>query len=366
MQHRLRAEAVSTGAETHSDAVAISVIVPSYNSAETIGRCLESLRKNTYPSFAVYVVDDCSTDDTAGIADSFGCNVLRTDRNRGPGHARNLGARHAQSPVLLFVDSDCEVRSNWIERYAATFAQHPEVACICSGYSESVTQSFWARFQFLDTIYNQQFTPEHPRWASSCNFGCRTDAFWSVGGFPEIYLNEDMEFFFFLSEKHRILWRADLGVVHHFHSMPSAYAKQQYGWGKSVVETYLKHPEIFFSPGTIAAGNISLQLVLLGLVGIGAGWGAFWNKASGAVIVLLSFLCVLLLNWPFFRFLKARAGLSFAGESMAAVIVRNTVWLLGMLHGAARYFYRWPGFVTHWARKARKKDLAGQGPMPLS
>jgi hypothetical protein len=99
-----------------------------------------------------------------------------------------------------------------MERYAAFFAERPDIACICSGYSDCATQAFWERFQFLDTLYNQQFTPEHPRWASSCNFGCRRDAFWSAGGFPEIYLNEDMEFFFFLSEKHDVLSLRDAAI----------------------------------------------------------------------------------------------------------------------------------------------------------
>lgn len=336
--------------------------MPSYNSEETIRRCLESLRENTYPSFTITVVDDGSTDRTAEIAESLDCTVLRTETNRGPGHARNLGARHAQSPILLFVDSDCVVPRNWVERCATLFAERPDAACICSGYSESVTQAFWARFQFLDTIYNQQSTPEHPRWASSCNFGCRKDAFWSVGGFPEIYLNEDMEFFFFLSGKHRILWQPDLGVIHHFYTRLPAYAKQQYGWGKSVVETYLKHPEIFFSPGTVAAGNISFQLALLGLALLSASWGLLWENRAGAIISLLSLLGLLLLNGTFFRFLKSRSGLSFAIKSMGAVVIRNMVWILGMLHAAVVNLHRFPGFVIYWARKGRKKHLVGQGP----
>jgi len=354
MQHRLRTEDVSAGIKTHIEKVAVSVIVPAHNSQATIARCLQSLSKNTYPFFTIYVVDDCSTDDTASIAESFGCKVLKTDRNRGPGHGRNVGAHFAQTPVLLFLDSDCEVPRDWIERYTAIFAERPDVACVCSGYSESVTQAFWARFQYFDTIYNQQFTPEHPRWASSCNFGCRRDAFWSVGGFPEIYLNEDMEFFFFLSEKYRLLWRSDLGVAHHFRERLLDYAKQQYGWGQSVVETYLRHPQIFFSRGTIAAGNISLQLFCLGLLILGGVWGLVWGRLVGAAIGLLSLPCLIFLNRRFLIFLVRNAGLSFAGKCMAAVLVRNTVWLLGMVHAAVVNINRWPGFVAYWIRKGKK------------
>ncbi|MFN0130109.1 MAG: glycosyltransferase family 2 protein [Verrucomicrobiales bacterium] len=85
----------------------ISVVVPAFNRAHLLGPTLESLLNQTVPAREIIVVDDGSTDDTAGMAESFGpsIRVIRQD-NRGPGAARNAGFRAAAGEFIHFFDSD--------------------------------------------------------------------------------------------------------------------------------------------------------------------------------------------------------------------------------------------------------------------
>ena len=115
-------------------------------------------------------MDEGSTDRTAEIARTYRCTVLQKTKNGGPGAARNFGAGQSKSPLLLFIDSDCSVPSDWIQQYVSLFEEHQDTACICSGYSDNLTQTFWAQYQWYDTVFNQLSAPKHPRWASSCNF----------------------------------------------------------------------------------------------------------------------------------------------------------------------------------------------------
>ena len=98
-----------------------SVVVPAYNAADTIGACLEPLRDAD-----VVVVDDGSSDDTAGIAERAGARVVRTDRV-GPAAARNAGAAAADGELLAFTDADCVPQPGWLDAGNACIAEGAEL-----------------------------------------------------------------------------------------------------------------------------------------------------------------------------------------------------------------------------------------------
>lgn len=90
-----------------------SVIVPAYNSAETIERCVSSILSQTCEELELLVVDDCSSDATAAILLSIRDPRLvffRSDRNTGPSAARNRALGEANGTFIIFADAD-----DWLE-----------------------------------------------------------------------------------------------------------------------------------------------------------------------------------------------------------------------------------------------------------
>ncbi len=84
-----------------------SIIIPTYNRSGLLKAALESVFAQTINDHEIIVVDDGSTDDTVELAASLGGRIrFLTQANRGPGPARNLGARHAIGEYLVFLDSD--------------------------------------------------------------------------------------------------------------------------------------------------------------------------------------------------------------------------------------------------------------------
>lgn len=89
----------------------ISVIVPVYNVAEYIVKCLKTLADQTYENLEVIVVDDGSTDESGEICDAFANDypdkvyVFHTE-NHGLSAARNVGLEHARGEYIGFIDSD--------------------------------------------------------------------------------------------------------------------------------------------------------------------------------------------------------------------------------------------------------------------
>jgi glycosyltransferase involved in cell wall biosynthesis len=87
----------------------VSVVVPTFNSARTISKCLESVRSQTHEDWEIIVVDSCSSDDTADLSKRFG-EVIVADS--GSTRARLLGAEKAKGSYVLNLDSDQVLTSN--------------------------------------------------------------------------------------------------------------------------------------------------------------------------------------------------------------------------------------------------------------
>ena len=94
----------------------ISVVIPAYNRAELLPRAIAGIRAQTRLPAEILVVDDCSTDDGAAVAERLGCRVIRHDRNQGAATARNTGIAAAGQPWLALLDSDDE----WLPEHLAT------------------------------------------------------------------------------------------------------------------------------------------------------------------------------------------------------------------------------------------------------
>jgi glycosyltransferase involved in cell wall biosynthesis len=83
----------------------ISVIIPAFNEAQTIGPIVEKI-KALHPDCEVIVVDDGSTDDTGSVAGRAGAIVHRHPYNIGNGAAVKSGIRAASGEILVFMDGD--------------------------------------------------------------------------------------------------------------------------------------------------------------------------------------------------------------------------------------------------------------------
>lgn len=102
----------------------VSVIVPVYNGAETIGACLEALVAQDYPKdqLEILVVDNKSTDETARVVARYPVRCVREDQAQSSYAARNRGVGEASGELLAFTDADCVPARDWLRRGVAAFA----------------------------------------------------------------------------------------------------------------------------------------------------------------------------------------------------------------------------------------------------
>lgn len=112
----------------------VSIILPTYNRAASVGRAVESVLRQTYPYFELLVIDDGSTDDTERIIREYGDKRIKYYKllhNEGQSKARNIGMDLAQYEFLAFEDSDDLWRPQKLEKQMEMMqAAGPEVGLV--------------------------------------------------------------------------------------------------------------------------------------------------------------------------------------------------------------------------------------------
>lgn len=101
--------------------MAVSIIIPAYNSEKFIRRCLDSVVNQIYKNIEIIVVDDASTDNTEKIIKEYAekDNRIRpfySSENKGVSFSRNIGLKASTGEYIMFVDSDDELTKDAIRR----------------------------------------------------------------------------------------------------------------------------------------------------------------------------------------------------------------------------------------------------------
>lgn len=100
----------------------ISVVVPVFNGESSVAATIEHLLNQSLPALEIILVNDGSTDDTAGILKSFGGRIkVVTKENGGPASARNAGVLAASGSLIAFTDSDCLPEVDWLKELVKGF-----------------------------------------------------------------------------------------------------------------------------------------------------------------------------------------------------------------------------------------------------
>lgn len=106
----------------------ISVIIPVYNAAKTLNRCLYSIIAQDFKDFEVLLVDDGSTDDSGKICDEYAAKDDRFKvfhkKNGGASSARNIGLDNAKGEYITFCDADDYTEANWLDVFISNIEDY--------------------------------------------------------------------------------------------------------------------------------------------------------------------------------------------------------------------------------------------------
>jgi glycosyltransferase involved in cell wall biosynthesis len=167
----------------------LSVIIPTYNEEEHIGRLLVSLRPQLAEGDEIVVVDSRSSDRTAEIAQRHGARIV-SEPKKGNGLARTAGAAAAKNGIIVFVDADCVPSKDFIARIKKHFSS-PRIVAVGgldlyqsdSGLSRLIYDTF-SRSVFYTAKLTHMLTGKY--WLASNNCAYRKEVFLSAGGYRSV------------------------------------------------------------------------------------------------------------------------------------------------------------------------------------
>jgi len=116
----------------NNDSVILSIVIPSYNSAKLLSRCISALENQSAKKayFEITVANDGSTDETVEMLENFKAKTelklqWTTIKNSGPATARNAGVAITSGPWIGFLDADVIPHPDWVETALELIRSNP-------------------------------------------------------------------------------------------------------------------------------------------------------------------------------------------------------------------------------------------------
>jgi glycosyltransferase involved in cell wall biosynthesis len=118
----------------------ISIIIPLYNQAKEIKKCLESIKAQSFDNYEIIVVNDRSQDRLSKVIDwskkifSYRIEWHHNTINHGPQYTRNKGFSFAKGEYVIFCDADVIFKENALQKMLLALKEHPEVSYAYSSF----------------------------------------------------------------------------------------------------------------------------------------------------------------------------------------------------------------------------------------
>lgn len=213
--------------------MSVSIIIPTFNGASRIANCLEALLPQTAAIDAeILVVDDGSTDGTAGVVSRYSSVRLVSQANAGPAAARNRGALEAKGSIILFTDDDCVPTSDWLAAMTQPF-EDPAMVGVKGAY-RTRQKALVARFVQADyeDRYRLMATLPEIDFIDTYAAAFRRDRFLEMNGYDTSFpvaCAEDIELSYRMSERGWKMKFVPTAIVYHTHPATLwQYLKKKY------------------------------------------------------------------------------------------------------------------------------------------
>jgi GT2 family glycosyltransferase len=312
----------------------VSVVIPLYNDAATIGAVLDGLAAQVgAPEFEVIVVDDGSTDE--GPARVAGRARLVRQPNAGPAAARNNGARQAGGDVVLFLDSDCTPSPHWVTRMAGAIGgRFDGVMGTLVAANDGVVPRL-VQLEVEDRYRSMAQAADGVDFIAAPSCGFRRGVFLGLGGFDETLRQaEDVEMAYrFTSAGHRIAFVADAPVAHAHQTTWAEFLRVKYRRAVGRLTVFALFPQKrrhdAWTPVTL---KLQFAAVALAVPAFALGvfvWPVLWVAAA-----LL--MAAIALGWPLVMATARRQASLIGfwrglGIGAVFVVLRSLVILLALL-----------------------------------
>lgn len=274
----------------------LSVVMPTYDEPERLEAALKSLSQQDYPHEAIQiiVVDDASPHlDSERLHTAVAplqLRLLRNEQNQGRARTRNTALRVASGEIVIFLDSDMIVGTNFLRAHAQRHQTHAEAVFVGNvRFASEIPNTSLTRYIEGRGVHRVDEDKPIPfNCFVTGNSSVRRSTLLRVGFFDEdltAYGGEDLELGYRLHLAGIPLYYAPEALSYHYHLRslePLCRLMQTYG-NKSIPILLNKHPELdavlrldFIRASGFSPRRLALQLALLPLIHYPIRWLTRW------------------------------------------------------------------------------------------
>ena len=301
----------------------LSIIVPVYNSAQTLAPCLHALLDADGPSREIVVVDDASDDESDKIAQMPGVRLIKLESNGGPARARNEGVKRARSTTIVFIDSDVVIHSDALQRILPFFDENPEYCAVFGSYdAEPFAGTPVSLYRNLLHHFTHQCGQREAETFWTGIGAIKRSAFDHVGGFrDDAAVLEDVDLGLRLRDAgfrialDKYLLGAHLKRWTLLSMMKTDVFDRALPWSKLAFERGGLGRQLNTTYGQRLSVFCACLTVILSVVSLGIPWAA--------LLAAVSFLTFMALNVSLFRFFMRRHGIGFAAATVPLHLVHH-------------------------------------------
>ena len=235
-----------------ADPATITAVIPAFIRDYESATLLARLVPNLAGLAAIIVVDDASPVPLGALdAGSTPVTVLRRETNGGPASARNQGLESVTTPLVVFVDTDVECRTDDITALASWLAAS-DAAVIAPRVRTDDDGSMIGAYEAARSPLDMGDRPARVRagtrvaYVPAAMLLCSTEALRSVNGFDEaMRTGEDVDLVWRLdAASFRCRYEPSIEVLHHHRATFSDLAEQRRGYGESTSLLHRRHGEV--------------------------------------------------------------------------------------------------------------------------
>jgi GT2 family glycosyltransferase len=250
-----------------------TVIIPGYQSHKTILRCLTGLKEQVFQDFEAIFVDSSRDSGVKEIIESNSSYpVIRLSKQTLSDIARNLAAEKARGDILVFLDSDCVPRRDWLLQADAAFRNGAKAISgpvLCYGNKSLDLTAHLSKFWLWLPDKNKK----HVETAPTANFAVSKELFNAIGGLdPNNLASSDTKFCYEIGDLGVKIPFINSFVVEHIHdtTFKSLYLERfdrgkQFGIMREQLKTWTKWKSLIFvlSIFLLPGKNLILKLVVV-------------------------------------------------------------------------------------------------------
>ncbi len=264
----------------------VSIVIPTYNRAKELERCLRSLFTLDYPCLEIIVVDDASTDETnrtlqrmaqEAAAHVLEMRVVRHEKRQGVGISRNTGTEVAQHDLIAYIDSDCVASSGWLKELVPAF-QDMRIAAVGGMIRAYERNTLLGRYEDVHSSLFMGVQPRQVRlegpitYLPTANMVMRRTVWQRLAGFAPLTQGEDVDFCRRLLKSGAAMHYLPQGVVYHdYRTTLGAFLRIRAAYASAEAPLLQRHPterRILLLPVREAAFASAM---------IGGGWSILWR-----------------------------------------------------------------------------------------